>query len=64
MSDKDFKMPMISWNAKIVRIYKLDMLKTVKWHNHKKVINICKRKGHDISSNESHSEDDDESNHP
>lgn len=58
MSDKDYKMPMISWNAKIVRIYKLDMLKSVKWHNYKKVMNFCRQNGADESPSEEGDESD------
>ena len=31
-------MPVISWNAKIIRVYNLQYFKTLRWQNHKNIM--------------------------
>ena len=43
------KMPELTWNAKIVRVYKIPYLKNIKWSNYKQIegINNYMEKLHD-----------------
>ena len=33
VTEKDVRMPVISWNSKITRVYKIEHLKSIKWNN-------------------------------
>ena len=41
--DKSYSLPTISWNAKICRVYKIDQLQSVNWHNHKSLLELDKK---------------------
>ena len=42
--DKSYSLPTISWNAKICRVYKIEQLHSIRWHNHKLLLELNKKR--------------------